>query len=108
MRLIQQTALCLMMCLTLLGCVHLGSVSTSSVPADRSKLVVVETSRFLFLFINFNNDYVNELARDLAEQCPRGKVEGVLTKHENITYFPLFAHAVRITASGYCIEAGDQ
>ena len=86
------------------GCAHLDSISTSSVPADRSEPIKAEASRFLFLLINFNNDYVNEMGRDLARQCPNGRVEGIVTKQEFITYFPLLAHRVRVTASGYCLH----
>ena len=89
---------------SLTGCAYLGSVSTTSIPVDRSKMVEVETSRFIFLLLNFDNDYVDELTRDLAKKCPNGKVQGVLTKHENITYFPLFAHGVRIKATGFCVQ----
>ena len=92
----------------LTGCAYLGSVSTSSVPVDRSKMVEVETSRFIFLLLNFDNDYVDQLTRDLADQCRNGKVQGVLTKHENITYFPISAHGVRVPATGFCVEGeGD-
>ena len=90
-----------------IGCVHMRSMSTTSVPAERSKPVEAEGYRFLFLFINTNNQYINNLPKELAEQCPNGRVEGILTKHENIMYFPLFAHAVRVTASGFCIEIPD-
>ena len=74
------------------GCVHMRSMSTTSVPAERSKPVEAE---------GYN------LPKELAEQCPNGRVEGILTKHENIMYFPLFAHAVRVTASGFCVEGPD-
>jgi hypothetical protein len=52
---------------------------------------------------NFNNDYVNDMAEQLANQCPKGHVKGVLTKHEGITYFPIIAHATRVEARGYCV-----
>ena len=61
-------------------------------------------SRFLFLFINFDNDYANRLTGALATQCPKGRVEGILTKQEFVTYCPLFAHLVRVTATGYCVK----
>ena len=84
------------------GCTHLSSVSTTTIPAQRGEKVSTEAYRFIFLGFNFNNDYVNEMADSLARTCPKGKVEGILTKHESIVYFPLFAHAVRITSEGYC------
>jgi len=81
------------------------SMSTTSVPAERSKPVEAEGYRFMFLMINTDNRYVNDLPQDLAEQCPNGRVEGILTKHEDIMYFPLLAHAVRVTATGFCVDA---
>ena len=67
-----------------------------------------EAYRLIFFLMNFNNDYVHSLPRDLAKQCPSGRVEGVLTKHEDITYFPLIAHATRVTATGYCQTGAAQ
>ncbi len=89
------------------GCVHLASVSTSSIPADRGQQVEASVSRFIFMGFNFDNDYVDGLAEDLASQCPGGRVRGVLTKHESVTYFLLFAHSVRVTATGFCVGAGE-
>jgi len=85
------------------GCVHMRSISTTSIPAARDKAIQAEAYRFLFLLINFNNQYVDTLTRDLAQQCPDGRVEGILTKQEDIVYFPFFAHAVRVTATGFCV-----
>ena len=86
------------------GCTHLSSISTSSIPKNRKNKVSASTDRFIFLAFNFNNDYVDDLAIQLAQQCPKGKVQGVLTKHESITYFPLFAHKERVSAQGYCVR----
>ena len=87
------------------GCVHMRSMSTTSVPVERSKPIEAEGYRFMLLMINTDNRYINNLPRDLAAQCPNGRVEGILTKHEDIIYFPLLAHAVRVTASGFCVDA---
>ena len=97
--------LALMLSMGLVGCVHLGSVSTSSIPADRSRPVMVQEVKYLPFLISFDNNFVDELAKSLATQCANGRVEGVLTKQEHITYFPLFVHAYRITATGYCVGA---
>ena len=94
----------LWLALALSGCVHLQSVSTTSLPVERSKPVEVKAQKFLFLLINMNNKYVDQLVEDLARQCPHGSVEGILTKQEAIMYFPLIAHASRVTATGYCVE----
>lgn len=86
------------------GCVHMRSISTTSIPVERDHAVESTGYRFLFLMINFKNDYVNEMTKDLAQQCPDGRVEGILTKQEDIMYFPLFAHAVRVSATGFCVK----
>lgn len=86
------------------SCARLSSVSTSSIPKNRSKKVFSVADRFIFLGFNFNNDYVNNMANNLAQECPDGKVKGILTKHESIVYFPLFAHKERVTAEGYCVR----
>lgn len=90
-----------------MGCTHLSSLSTSSVPKERNVKVSAVQERFIFFLFNFNNDYVNNMAEDLANQCPKGKVQGILTKHENITYFPIIAHKIRVTAEGYCLKANN-
>ena len=90
--------------MSLTGCVSLTSVSTTGIPAERGQRVEASESRFLFLFLNFSNAYVDRLTPELARQCPKGRVEGILTKQEFVTYFPLFAHLVRVTATGYCVK----
>ncbi len=80
------------------------SISTTSIPIERDDTVETDAYRFLFLFINFNNDYVDQMTQDLAKQCPDGRVEGILTKQEDIMYFPLLAHAVRVSATGFCVK----
>ena len=86
------------------GCVHMTSISTTSVPVDREHRVEAEAERFMFMWMNFDNDYVYQLTEDLAEQCPDGRVEGILTKQERIIYFPVVAHAVRVSAGGFCVK----
>jgi hypothetical protein len=86
----------------LAGCTHLASVSTTSIPATRGKKVKAESHRFIFLLLNFNNSYVDQVVADLAGQCPGGRIEGILTKDESITYFPILAHGRRVSAEGFC------
>ena len=86
------------------GCTHLSSVSTSSLPKNRGKKVSATKEKFIFFAFNFSNDYVDDLVKDLAGKCPKGKVKGILTKHESIVYFPLIAHKVRVSAQGFCVR----
>lgn len=85
------------------GCTHLQSVSTSSIPAKRGNKVSAQKSKMMFLLLNFSNDYVNDMAEDLANQCPNGKIQGLLTKLETVTYFPILVHEYRVNAEGYCV-----
>lgn len=90
------------------GCTYLQSLSTTSVPAERQQKVRAERSKFIFLAFNFSNDFVDDMAADLANQCPNGKVQGILTKHETIVYFPLFFHTQKVTAEGFCVGKGGR
>jgi len=94
-------ALALFLCVS---CTHLSSVSVTSVPKSRENKVSAERYKFLFLMLNFNNDFVAEMEKDLAAKCPDGKIEGIVTKLESITYFPIIAHAYNVTADGYCVS----
>ncbi len=87
----------------LMSCTHLSSVSTSAIPTQRSKPVSAVGERFMFMLFNFDNKYVDNMVMDLARQCPKGRVEGILTKYEVITYFPLFAYNLKASADGYCV-----
>ncbi|MFN8792620.1 MAG: hypothetical protein ACK5Y2_14285 [Bdellovibrionales bacterium] len=57
----------------------------------------------MFMLFNFDNKYVDSMVMDLARQCPQGRVEGILTKFETVTYFPLIAYRLQATAQGYCV-----
>src|SRR3954462_5264728 len=92
------------MAFSISGCVALTSVSTTPVPVDRSHSIHAEGNRFLFLLLNFDTNFVDNMVSDLAKQCPNGKVQGILTKQEDIVYFPIIAHAYRVSADGYCVK----
>ena len=93
-----------MLILSLNACSYLSSVSTTSIPDSREHKVKAESYKFLFFAMNFSNDFVDEMAEDLAKKCPEGKVQGILTKHESIMYFPLIAHGINVSAEGYCVR----
>lgn len=84
------------------GCTHLQSVSTTSIPAQRGRKVQADSDKIIFLGFNFSNDYVDSIVKDLAKQCPNGKVEGLLTKQEDVNYFLYIVWKSRVSASGYC------
>ncbi|MBT4760718.1 MAG: hypothetical protein HOO06_03380 [Bdellovibrionaceae bacterium] len=84
------------------GCAFLRSVSTTSVPKNRKNKVSAQAEKFYFLGFNFSNSYVDGLVQDLADQCPKGKVQGILTKHEVISY--VFFTKNIVSANGYCVK----
>jgi len=86
------------------SCTHMASVSQTSIPAKKGNVVKAEVKNNIIFFFNFSNDYVNEINEKLIAQCPNGSVKGILTKHENITYFPIIFHQIKISAEGYCNE----
>lgn len=93
--------------LTLLtNCVHLKSVSLTSIPEERSQVVKTNKEKFVFFLFNFDNDFVDSAVQDLKSQCPKGKVTGILTKDETVMYFLFFVWKMRLTAEGYCVERG--
>ena len=87
------------------GCTHLQSVSTTSIPAQRGRKIQASSDKIIFLGFNFNNDYVDSLIQDLAKQCPNGKVEGILTKQEDVDYFLYIVWKSQVSARGYCVSS---
>jgi len=88
----------------LVSCVSLQSVSLTQVPAAREKVVSAEASKFLFLGIAFDNDFVDDVTRDLKAKCPDGKISGILTKDEAVNYFLFIFTRRRVSATGYCLQ----
>jgi hypothetical protein len=84
----------------LVGCASVNSISLTPIPAQRSRPVKAEASKFIILGFNFDNDFVEPLVDDLKSQCPGGTISGILTKDEVISYF--LAHTRRVTATGFC------
>lgn len=91
--------------LVLSGCASLGSVSVTQVPADRSRPISAESHDWTVFGIAGDNDYADEVPRQLFAQCPRGKVTGVLTKSESKLW--VFVSRRRVTAHAFCVvDAG--
>lgn len=82
------------------GCASINSVSLTPIPAQRSRPVRAEVSKFIILAFNFDNDYIDPLVEDLKRQCQDGVISGILTKDETISYF--FAFRKKVTATGFC------
>ena len=88
--------------LFLTACASLNTVSVTSIPTQRQKQVKSEVSKWVFLGFSFDNDFVNPLSKQLSDQCPQGKVMGILTKHETYSYVLMFQHIVK--AEGFCVS----
>ncbi len=99
-----------LLCLTtlfmlLVSCSHLNSVSQTSIPRNRTNLVEVKVERDIIFLFNFDNNYIDEITTLLMNKCPKGSVQGILTKDESITYFPIVYHKSIVTAKGYCVSS---
>jgi hypothetical protein len=86
----------------LTGCASLNSVSVTPVPANRKNVVTAEADRWIILGLNFDNDYVDTVSKELADKCRDGKVSGILTKDQTFYYFLFFVLKRNVTATGYC------
>lgn len=86
------------------GCVSLNSISQTSIPAERDKQVMASSSQWTFLGIAFSNTFVNKAVDELKTQCPGGKVQGILTKYDDVYFFPIFVR--RVNVSGFCLAGG--
>ncbi len=95
------SSVCLLMILA--SCAQVQSVSQTSIPRDRRNVVTAKVEKNIIFLMNFDNDYLDELTTKLKSQCQNGAVRGILTKDENITYFPIIFHKSVVTATGYCV-----
>jgi hypothetical protein len=86
------------------ACASLQSVSFTEMPAQRNHQVSAEVSKFMFLFLSFDNDFVNSLPQELEAECRGGSVEGIMTKHESYSY--ILFHRIVVKARGYCVKSG--
>ena len=90
--------------LALVSCAQVRSVSQTSIPVKRNKVVKAEVTNNIFFLFNFSTNYLNTLTDQLRNNCPKGRVEGILTKDVMITYFPIIFHREHITAEGLCVD----
>lgn len=88
----------------LYSCASLNSVSQTTIPAKKGKKVKVEAKNHIFFFLAFTTTWVEELHDELRRKCPRGKIQGILTKNYTKTFFPIIYHQNVVTAEGYCNE----
>lgn len=100
--------LCRLMVLCLIplstaACTYVHAVSQTNFPRERSKRVRAETQRYMILGINFDNDYLYPLIDKLKDQCPNGRVRGLLTKDTLTSYLGIFFFSRQQLAEGYCV-----
>lgn len=87
-----------------LRCVQLQSIAINSQPApeERVKKIIAQADKLFFLGFNFDNDFLEEAPKKLLEQCPDGKIKGIVSKFETVHYF--FFTKFVVKASGYCVK----
>jgi curli biogenesis system outer membrane secretion channel CsgG len=97
----------MLLCLTMLpGCLTVASISTSQIPATaaRKQKISSSASNVMILAIPFGNSFVERAREDLERQCPQGAIEGIQTKHQDTTYFPVVVTVQEVVMQGYCIS----
>lgn len=99
-------------CLTatlLASCVSVQSVSISPIPPAeaRKKLIKSSASNAIVFFIPFANSFIENAREDLEQQCPKGSIQGVLTKHQTTDYFLGLVYTKNIMMQGYCLASND-
>jgi hypothetical protein len=100
-------ALLLLLFFTVSNCASLQSVSQTQIPASslRKNVVKADSTRWVIFFLNFDNDFADEVPKKLKSECDDGQVKGILTKTETYNYFIGLVFKYHISAEGYCIKA---
>lgn len=88
------------------ACASLGSVSVTQIPTDRSHPIAAESHDWTVFGLAGDNDYADEVPKQLSQQCPRGKITGLLTKSESKLW--VFVSRRRVTARGFCVNEAAQ
>ncbi len=85
-------------------CVSLQSISINSQPDGQERVnpVSAEVSKLIFLGLNFDNDFLNEVPKKLMDSCPGGKIKGIVTRFETVSY--LIFHRFVVKAQGFCTK----
>ena len=86
------------------SCAQLISVSQTSVPAKKGRIVETTKKKWVWGSAHFNNSFVYSVREDLIEQCPRGRVQGLLTTTEKIVYLPFLVERIKVQSQGFCNE----
>ena len=96
------SALLVAVSLALSACASLGSVSITQVPSDRSHPIEAESHDWTIFGIAGDNDFADDVPKQLHKQCPNGKVTGLITKSESKLW--VFVARRRVTARGFCVN----
>jgi hypothetical protein len=87
-----------------LGCTFARSISQTNIPQDRKHPIKVVNEKLIFFMLNFDNDQAFKLTEKLRKACPRGAVQGVLTKDLVTMYFLFFVWAEVTRVEAYCVN----
>lgn len=86
------------------GCTSVQSLSVSQIPerGERKNRIKASASRPIIFLIPFGTSHLDEAHERLAEQCPRGQIEGVLSKSQISDYFLTLVLVHKVELEGYC------
>jgi FtsH-binding integral membrane protein len=92
------------------ACTTVASISTSQIPqaSARHQKVSGSASNLVLLFIPFGNSFVDRAREEMESKCPKGSIEGVLTKHQDTDYFLRLVLIQEAVMEGYCLAPGKK
>lgn len=64
--------------------------------------ISAQGSDWSLLGLTLSNDFVDEVIGKVRNQCRNGKIQGILTKYQTVTYFFVFKREVFVKA--YCVK----
>lgn len=96
----------LILALTWISCTTVESISVSQIPAApaRKHKISAAASNPILLLIPFGSSFPERAREQLLAQCPAGKIEGLLAKHQMTNYFLSLVQVDEVLMEGYCIQ----
>ena len=92
------------------SCKTVMSISINQIPAEagRKNRIVASASNPIILLFPFGSSYPDRARQDFLDQCPKGTVEGVVSKHQRTEYLSLLFMIDEVILEGYCKKKSSQ
>ena len=88
-------------CGTFLNIYHVSGYHSKALSSSSNKkMIISEENQFVFMWMRFDNAYVDKAFRKLQAQCPNQHISGIHTRHSTKDRILFWIHTIRI--EGYC------